>query len=121
MTTAAELKARFPVFEGVSDAIVSACIEDAERVIGSEWREEDIPAGTILLAAHYLVSEDATGGGSGSISINQIKRQKLGDAEVEYHIPQDRSSAQSNLEDTAYGQRFLSLARRNLAGAYLTG
>lgn len=119
MATAAELKARFPVFEGVADAIVAACLDDAEKVVGDAWLERDRDAGRILLAAHYLVSEDALGGGAASTAANPVRRQKLGDAEVEYQAI--RNSGGDELEDTAYGRRFMALARRNLAGAYLTG
>ena len=119
--TASELKARFPVFESSADAVVTACIEDASRSVGAGWRDTDVMPATILLAAHYLVTEGAAGSTANATETARTRRRKIGEAEVEWHPPVDAMAPGGDLNDTAFGRRFLELERRNLAGPALTG
>lgn len=116
--TASDLKERFEAFDGLSDARVELALVDARRQVDDSWLEDDRDRATILLACHYLILEDALGGGSSTIQTRTVQSEKLGDAQVNYYIPTggEANNQVEGLEGTAYGKRYLSLLRQNQAG-----
>lgn len=112
--TAAELKARYPAFAGISDQIVTASIGEAARFVnGDQWVEDDIPYAIINLAAHYLVTEDAANDGAASKKARQVISEGLGDARVTYS---QEMGGTGDLNSTIYGRRFMRVQKANLAG-----
>lgn len=110
--SAADVKARFPEFASVPDALVDAVYAESARQVGSNWREEHRDDGRLYLTAHFLALE-GRGTSSGSASGGPITEITVGDVTEKY------ASAQSSgdvfgFKSTAYGQRFLNLRRRNV-------
>lgn len=123
--TAADLKARYPEFAPVGDALVSAVIGEAALFVDESWRESDRAPAILARAAHMLALEGeparAQGSGSG-VANGTVRRVKVGDVETEFapRIQGAEASAMSSmslgLTDTPYGKRFLELRRRNFPG-----
>ena len=111
--TATDLKARFPIFATVADATVTACIADASRFVDTSWLEADYQPAIMFLAAHYLVTEGATG--ANPAAAGPITGERLGDASVNYAAP-SASAQVSDYANTVYGKRFLALLRVNQPG-----
>lgn len=112
-----DLKARFPEFTAVSDALVNLILNgEAIPRVGEDWYERDRKTATLYLAAHLLAAEgepDRSTGGASS-STGPIKRERAGDTEIEYAVT--TSSADVTAGDYAsstYGRRFLELLRLN--------
>ena len=56
--TSATLKARFPAFASVDDAVVSQAITEAMRSVDQTWTEGDYTLAIMLRAAHILTLDD---------------------------------------------------------------
>lgn len=128
---AAALKARYPEFASVPDAVVTAVLSDAPLWVDETWAEGDRTPAMLAFAAHTLSLEGeprrsaniAAGGTGDVLQMGAIKRDKVGDVEVEYHAPSTGSGSSSSsgggsgdadrFGATPYGLRFLALRRRN--------
>lgn len=112
--TAAEFKARHPKFAAVADGLVDALLADASRVASQSWAEADWRDATMSLAAHMALEEGAISAPVG------IKKAKAGDVEIEYDVGARVSGDDGvTFGSTAYGRRYLAIARRYNAGAVL--
>jgi len=118
--TTADLKARYPEFESVSDARVSLFIEEALSYVGQCWSERDYKTAVLAAAAHLMAMEGeprqegapvppGTQLGAG------IKRRKVGDVEVELNVSarSNERTGQDFWTQTSYGQTYWRLLRLN--------
>lgn len=115
--TPADLKARFPAFAAVPDAVVETALDEAALQVDETWvSEADFRLGRLLLAAHILTldgqgtgaeAEAAAAGASGFrvMKSGQLTLERFGNAQG----GQDGGV----LASTSYGKRFLDLLRRN--------
>jgi len=110
---AADLKTRYPAFAGVADALVNAVLADAALWIDDRWRESDRVPAALALAAHMLAVEGAIDGGSGTAINGPVASSKVGDVSVTFAGRASGSGDFSGFAETAYGQAFLRLRRRN--------
>jgi hypothetical protein len=119
--TAADLKARFPAFSAVDNAVVTQALADAARLVDESWTEGDFATARVLYAAHVLTLDGLGTGGEAALILQLppgFKRMKAGGSEIERASSSSSSSGSSLLLDqTSYGLRFRSLLRRNRGGA----
>lgn len=115
--TAADLKARFPAFNSVSNNTVEAALSEAARMVDESWTEGDFKPARMYYAAHLMVldglgdSKEAKISGLVLSGLTSIKIANLG---VGFAKPKEGSSkALSTLMTTSYGQRFVDLLRLN--------
>lgn len=123
--TAADLKARYPEFDAVSDGLIDLILADAIADVDSRWIEADRARAQLALAAHMLTLEGEpdrsltiADGGTVSPLAGPIKRDKVGDVETEYFGASDSSGSSSSggiygYGSTKYGQQFLKLRARS--------
>lgn len=114
---AAALKARFPEFAAVPDAIINLILAEAEAQVGECWIERDRSPATLYLAAHMLAMEGEPGrsaGATGGATSGPVKRRKVGDVETEFAgFSGGGGGAATGYAASAYGQRYLDLLRKN--------
>lgn len=117
--TASDLKARFPEFTAVSDALVNLILAEASAQVGETWLERDRKPATLYLAAHMLAMEGEpfrTKSGQGLGATGPVRRRKVGDTETEFAGFSSSTGAGASASEygsTAYGLRFLDLLRKN--------
>lgn len=116
--TAADFKARFPVFAGLSDAFVDLLLGEAKLAVDDTWLSQgDYTTGVLYLAAHLAATDksQATDEGDAGGSGGDIASESWGPMSVSY--TKDASSTGDNTASqystTEYGRRFLSLLRKN--------
>jgi hypothetical protein len=102
------IKVRFPEFALVTDAAVEFAIEEAGLLIDDTWIEGDGALAWSLLTAHLLAAAQATSDVGGRI----ITSESIGRISVSYAAG-SVTEISSTIRSTIYGDRFLSLARRN--------
>lgn len=112
--TPAELKARFPSFAAVADAMVQAALDEAALQVGGDWASEaDLRLGRLLLAAHTLTLDgQGSGAEAATAATGGFRRIRSGALELER--PDTTEAAPGALDSTGYGRRFLELMRRNV-------
>lgn len=115
--TAADLKARFPEFAPVSDALVNRILAEAIPMVGPSWVERDRRPAQMYLTAHLLAMEGEPGRtttGNGVAVSGPVKRRKVGDVETEFAgASASAGGSRSIYAQTLYGQRYLALLRLN--------
>jgi hypothetical protein len=104
--TVSEFQSRFPEFEDVDDELVQFAIDDATRMVGTNWIEADYKTGILLASAHLTQTI------GGAYDSGGLKAFSLGPISVTYA---DGSSI-AELNTTSYGQQFISLRNRNVRG-----
>lgn len=110
------LKARFNAFESLDDAVVQAALTEAKREAGGgDWRQGDEEEAELLLACHYLASEDALNNGAATTDPRRVISRRIGDASETYAT----GGAHEDLRSTVFGIRYLRLLRKNFAGPRL--
>lgn len=114
--TAADLKARFPAFAAVDDAIITSALTDAARRVDETWTEGDFAMARMLLACHSLAIDGF--GASREIQTMGFRRIKVGPLDLERFGSDQQAGA---IGSTSYGQRFQDLARLNFPGGTVTG
>jgi hypothetical protein len=108
----ADLKARFPGFAAIADAVVQSALDEAALQVGAGWTSEaDVRLGRLLLAAHVLTL-DGQGSGAEAVAAaaGGFRRMRSGALELE----RTAEAAPGALDSTGYGRRFLELMRRNV-------
>ncbi|PHP66544.1 hypothetical protein CSC94_12710 [Zhengella mangrovi] len=124
---AAALKARYPEFGSVADALVTAMLADAFVDVDATWIEGDRARAQIALVAHWLAAEgepqrSATiaAGGTWNPNSAPMKRRQVGDVMTEFQNASERFGSQSNAamskeayETSPYGREFLKLRARS--------
>ena len=115
--TVADLKLRFPVFNGVADSVLQGALEEAANKVDTTWREVDFQPAQLLYAAHVLTM-DGHGSGReakfaalGDAGISQIKISSLSVSLNKNAGEQVKTS--STLSKTSFGKRYLDLLRVN--------
>jgi len=113
--TPTSLKARFPEFAAVSNAVAQEAIDEASRHVDSTWQARDVDNAITFLAAHYLAMDGyLVGTGGPSTTAGPIQSEKLGDASVTYGAYGGGSGmTMSGYLSTTYGQRYVRLLRLN--------
>ena len=124
--SALDLKARYPEFAPVDNALIGAVIEEAAAQVSTRWLERDYVPAIINLAAHLLASEGepsrTRNNGVVVAERGPVKSETVGDVTITYASTDDResqtasSTAPNQLADTVYGKRYLWLLRKNFAG-----
>jgi hypothetical protein len=112
MADPADLKARFPGFAAIADAMVQAALDEAALQVGGDWASEaDIRLGRLLLAAHILTLDGQGSGAEAAVAAaGGFSRMRSGALELE----RTAEAAPGALESTGYGCRFIELMRRNV-------
>lgn len=122
LPTAADLKAKLPLFAAVSDPVITAALGEAASQVDQTWREADYKPAIIYLAAHImsvdgvLLNANAPGGAGQMIASGEISEMKVGDVMVKVGGGGQSSGAIATSQgygSTRYGQRFLQLMRLN--------
>jgi|GEM_PF-1197715 len=135
--TAAQFKARYPLFVSVDDTLVDLVIGEAvSGYVDETWRVADQVPAILALTAHLLameghplttVEDDGSSGGGGggsTVTDRKVASIKVGDVAVSYKDGATTtsgggsgsggsSSGSSNLDTTAYGQQFVRLRNKN--------
>lgn len=117
--TAADLKARYPEFNAVSDAYVDAVLSEAALSVGDTWIATDRVPATLALAAHMmsLEGEPARTANGGVAVTETVKRVKVGDVETEFAVASGGgASGADDYGTTLYGVAFLRYRRRSFPG-----
>lgn len=120
MPTAADLKTRFPEFSTVDDAVVTARIEEAARMVDETWTEGDYTLAIELYACHIM----ALGGlGTGRDSLNYSGQMSNFQTIRSGQLTLTRGSKTGGAGDTgdwyaltSYGTRFWRLLKQNKGG-----
>lgn len=107
--TATLVKARFPAFAAVDDAVIEAALTEARRMVDATWLEDDRQTAEMLHAAHGLTLDGQ--GATREAQLQGFKRLKLGSLELEREAGAGASGSTFAL--TSFGQRFLDLLKRN--------
>lgn len=118
--TAADLKARYPEFTGVSDATVTIIIGEVSPMVDSGWVSHDQAPGVLALAAHVLFTEGQLtrpSGGSIDPTGRVVMSRKVGDVAVTYGRNDGGGSKTSEYATSVYGRHFLRLLRLNAPAA----
>jgi hypothetical protein len=120
--TPAILKADFPAFTGVDDAVVQKAIDRAGRQVGTTWTEEDFTYAIELYACALMTVQ-----GLGIISqgdaavIGGLKTMVSGALRLEF---KDAAQTTDPTADpvflTSYGRQFAALRRQNVGGPRVT-
>lgn len=114
------LKARFPAFATVDDAVVSQAITEAMRSVDQTWTEGDYTLAIMLRAAHILTLDgfgDAAEAKAAASGASGYKTMKSGALTLERFAPGEQGGNNGSLlASTSYGRRFLDLLRLNRGG-----
>lgn len=118
LPTAANLKARFPEFSAVSDAIVTEAIREASGMVDKTWLESDYRIAIMLAACHIMALEGlGTGPDSKSNSGSAANFQTIRSGQLT--LTRGNTVAYGDGSwwgSTRYGRRFWYYLRRNKAG-----
>lgn len=117
LPTPASLKARYPVFTGVSDPIVQAAIDEAARRVDTTWTEGDYTNAITLLACHFLSLEGypgTAGAGAGNAAYRSLRSGQL--SITKFAAGEQNGDDGSLYGSTMYGRRWLELLSLNKAG-----
>lgn len=112
--TAQDLRAKFPTFAGIDDAVIAAALADAARVVDEGWAEDDFKTARLLYAAHTLTLDGY--GASADVAAYQaagVRSLSSGQLSVSFA---DAGANASTLGTTSFGRRYLELAARNVGG-----
>lgn len=112
--TATDLKARFPAFAAVDDAIVTSALGEASGRVDQSWIESDYQIAQMLYAAHVMTLEGQ--GDSDDNLFSGLNRVGIGPLSFEAANISQKDVARGDLNTTSYGRRFQELLRRNHVG-----
>ena len=120
-TTVDDVLCIAPQFEDQKDRIEKLIPIACMSVSESEWGDKAAHAGA-LLTAHMMVTLIQQGGAAGGA----IKRERIGDQEIEYEnrlggSSDDISSDERQLATTAYGREYLRCRNTLVITPMLTG
>lgn len=121
--SASDLKARYPEFNGVGDALVTMVIAEVAPMVDDDWEAGDQKPAIMALAAHNLSLEGyparAAGGSfNPTTTVQQMTSRKVGDVSVTFEqtssSPGSGSGLASTLGLTVYGRTFARLMKLNV-------
>lgn len=119
--TPAEVRAAYPQFGGVADAVIQNALDLGALAIDTTWPESAYSLAFKLYAAHVLTLDgqgsDTSGQAEEGLAAN-VKRRKAGDHEIEFFGASDGGAANSAAwyALTPFGTQFATLQRRYFAG-----
>lgn len=127
--TPADLKARFPKFVGVDEAIIATALVEAARLVDESWPEADFALGRMLYAAHVLTLDGHGAGTEAQLNaegVGDFQSIRLGSLSLSRFAKDSGGSSGSAFLDmlkaTTFGQRFWALALTAVgAGPISTG
>lgn len=113
--TAADLKARFPVFAAVADPTITSAIVEAQTRIDASWTDEDGPLAIMLYAAHVMTLDGLGAGAEAEMAkAGALGFQTMRSGALTLERKADAAGAdRSILNETMYGRRFLALLKVN--------
>lgn len=123
--TAADVKARYPEFTGVNDALITSVIAEASPMVDDEWHEPDQKPAIMAFTAHLLSMEGyparallPAGAPLPASAGREIVMRKVGDVTTQYAQTSSGgtsggSGLMSSLGLTMYGRRFAQLLKLN--------
>lgn len=118
--TAADVKARYPEFTGVTDELISAVVAEAANMVDDGWEVADQKPAIMALAAHLLAMDGWPARLTSSFSVETAGREliarRVGDVSVQYAQGSGASSGSTfltSLGTTTYGKRFAQLLKLN--------
>lgn len=120
LPTASEVKARYPEFSGVSDALVTMVIAEASPMVDDEWVETDQKPAIMAFTAHLLSMEGwpkrVEGAPVPPSAGREVLMRKVGDVTTQYAQTAGAtgSGLLSSLSLTVYGRRFAQLMKLNV-------
>ncbi len=117
------LKAKFPRFDAVDDAVVESWLTDARRRVDASWLEDDRANGEMLLACHYMTLEGLGTGTDAEIAaagLGDFTSVKSGSFSFTRKDGSGEGAAAGSIGSTTYGRRWASLAKANRGGARVT-
>jgi hypothetical protein len=112
--TAAILKARFPAFAAVDDAVVTSAIAEGTGRVDTTWPEADYQIAIMLFAAHTMTLDGL--GTSTEAQLLGFTTLKISSLELQRSAGSKETGALGSLESTSYGVRFKQLVRKNFPG-----
>lgn len=120
--SAAEFKARYPEFTGVSDDIVTALVAEASPMVDDDWVETDQKPAIMAFTAHLLSLEGYPARAANAQAPlpagagREVIMRKVGDVTTQYAQTGSTgrgSGLLSSLGLTVYGRRFAQLLKLN--------
>ena len=128
--TAADLKARYPEFIGVADALIALVMNEC-NLVDDDWETGDQKPAILAFTAHQLSMEgypkkatNVGGFNPGTVG-RQITSRKVGDVSTTYAQTTTGGGSgggthlAASLGTTTYGQRFLQLLELNVPAVWL--
>lgn len=118
--TAAELKARYPAFAGVSDDIVNSALTEAQRMVDETWTEGDYATAIMLYACHIMAldghgtSPDAQANTGQAANFQTIRSGQL--TLTRGQKSGGGSDTENWYKSTRFGSRFWMLLQQNKGG-----
>ena len=109
--SASEMKARFPAFSGVDDAVLDAALVRARQHVDASWIESDRVEAELLYAAHDLTLDGI--GETREAQLTGFKSLKLDTLQL---VRQDTDAEPGSLKSTSFGARFVALRKRSFPG-----
>lgn len=118
--TASDLKTRFPEFSTVDDAVVTARIEEATRMVDESWTEGDYATAIMLYACHLMALEGLGTGPDSQANTGQMANfQTIRSGQLTL-TRGTKSYGGGDTGDwyasTRYGSRFWRLLKQNQGG-----
>lgn len=116
--TAAYLKARYPAFADVDDALIDVYVTDAvSSAVDASWREVDYQPAAAAFAAHRLASLGIGAHGQAADFARQgVANFRSGNFQVGFSADRAGAIARGELDATPYGQEYARLLRINRGG-----
>lgn len=117
--TAQSVKARFPEFVSVADALINLLLAEAIPQVGETWVEKDRSVAILYLVGHMLAMEgepSRSSGATGGAVTGPMKSRTVGDVRTEFagfSSSTGGAVTDAGYEMTAYGRQFLRLLRLN--------
>jgi len=123
--SAADLVARYPEFDPVSEARIGAFITEALQGVSTSWVEADYQPAILALAAHMMAVEgEPARSNNPSAAVNPltlgraVQSRKVGDVSTTYGGGTAAggafsASAGPDYSATTYGRRYMEMLHRN--------
>ena len=116
----ADVKARYPEFTDVDDALVTLILADATDEVGEAWPEDKRRKGQMLYTAGTLQREGGTSRSStASYATGAVKAETIGPARVEYETREGGTTTTQGA-GSDYWAQFLAFKRSVFVTAVFT-
>lgn len=120
--TPADIKADFPQFAAVDDAVIQRVIDRNVQWVDESWFETDYTWARELLTAHFLTLSGQGTGQDAETAVSGVSRFKSGTLDVTFTSAADTAGdAPAPWNGTRYGIEFYYLLRKNKGGPRVVG